>query len=146
MVRYGLYLAVVVLLFSLVSSPVKAEDEESTGVNCATFGLGADWGGLGFNYIAVPEDSPVGFSLGIGCVGPGAGASAFIITRLGGDNDALFTGAGGATWGWIGAGAVFVEYGNLPVDNGDFMWRVGIGFSGSSDSEVFPVAGFGVSL
>jgi len=136
-----------VMLLSLTISPANAEGEDSghDSSDGISFGLGADWGGLGLNYLVMPEDSPVGFSIGVGTVLAGVGASAFIVTSLGDDN-ALFTGAGLGAVGGFGAGAIFIEYGNLPTAYHPILWRVGIGYANpSDDEEIFPVVGFGWS-
>ncbi len=149
----------VMLLLSYAVSPVLAEEEDVEPitrnyeeadlnfVNDFSFGLGIDWGGLGFNYIIIPEDSNIGLSLGLGFLGLGAAASGSVVCRTGDGDYAIFAGAAGGfiVTGLFGAagGCAFVEFGNLPDENGEFVWRLGVGIN---DGEIFPVGGFGVSL
>ena len=132
------------LFLVLISVPAHAEDEEVGAVNQISFGLGTDWGGLGFNYIGMPDDSDIGLSLGCGFVGVGVGGSACVVIRLNRNETALFAGYGGAAVMNAGAGSgPMIHIGNLPTGAGEFLWRVGIG---SYNGDYFPVGGIGVSM
>jgi len=158
MTRYPAILTACIIFLILFSIPVHAENEELPEIDCFSAGFGIDWGGIGVNYLTLDEGSDFGFSAGVGWLGTGMGASAFLVGRFGDPDYGLFLGYGGtnatvgyavpSSWSSVDGsdtvGSVFLGYGNLPTDSGEFMWRINLGMDKGDDP--FPWVSLGVSL
>jgi len=152
--KNAIIIAAGIVILLVLAGPVLAQGdgdvtaENARGEGGLSAGIGVDWGGLGLNYIAMSEDSSTGLTIGVGTLFLGAGASAGLVFRSG-DSEAIFAEGfyGGVAAGEVGAvgGGVTVEYGNLAVEGGEAVWRIGLAFAGS-DNPIVPIIGFGVSF
>lgn len=126
-----------VILFLLLCPAAFAQDTEESydysskhGYSGVSLGLfSGRWPGLGFNYLAIGEDSSAGYNFGIGYVGATIGP----VIRTGSDHCFILN----YSYYWISYTypyepngdnqGVQLTYGNIPEGSGDLIWDVGFG-------------------
>ena len=154
------FLFAISIAFAQEEAEVAAEPTLSDLPEASTVsvGTGAHWGGMvGLNYVNVPEDSQIGFTLGAGWSDTDEeqfGWNAGIVWRA-------FPEAG--LFASYGTGAVLVDtnddndpkstvkgitvsIGSIPVDSWDFVWRVGYVFADSNESSDSGVLDIGIGF
>jgi outer membrane receptor protein involved in Fe transport len=156
----------IMLVAFLFSTTVYAQDEVTVEPTVSdlpeaatiSVGSGAQWGGMaGVNYINIPEDSQFGLTLGVGWSDTDEdqfGYNAGIVWRPLPEYG-LFAS--------YGMGAVLVDsddtsdaqdtvrgitlgIGSIPVDSGDFIWRVGYVFANGNESGENGVLDIGIGF
>ena len=146
-----------ILAFLLFSGPAWAMDRpEATSVSC---GIGPHWGGVGFNYVTVPEDHDLGLSVGVGWLHD-VGYSGGVVVRLQPEHGIFLTYVSEVArstnrewverwdpdfWPTDVSSGYSIMYGNIPVDASDFVWRMGASVDEDGDGWIFDL-GIGITF